>query len=62
MVSLVIDGSLESGWSSQPDPNGESSMTTAKPLARYRAIDGALTSGFTTAELHHHQGRDHPVV
>ncbi|AZO66368.1 hypothetical protein EJ075_16515 [Mesorhizobium sp. M6A.T.Cr.TU.016.01.1.1] len=28
-------------------------MTTAKPLARYSAIEGALASGFATAELHH---------
>jgi hypothetical protein len=33
-------------------------MTTAKPLARYSAIYGALASGFATAELHHSQGRD----
>jgi hypothetical protein len=28
-------------------------MTTAKPLARYSAVEGALASGFATAELHH---------
>ena len=33
-------------------------MTTAKPLARYSAIYGALASGFATAELHHLLGRD----
>ncbi|MCF6114478.1 MULTISPECIES: hypothetical protein [Mesorhizobium] len=33
-------------------------MTTAKPLARYSAIEGALASGFATAELHHLWGRD----
>jgi hypothetical protein len=33
---------LESGWSQQPDPTGESSLTTAKPLARYNAMGGAL--------------------
>ena len=27
-------------WCSQPDPTGESSVTTAKPLARYSAIWG----------------------
>src|SRR5262245_35122087 len=32
---------LESGWRSQPDPTGESSMTTAKPLARYGAMGRA---------------------
>ena len=29
---------LELGWCSQPDPTGELSMTTAKPLARYSAM------------------------
>ncbi|MER9820231.1 hypothetical protein [Mesorhizobium sp. M0129] len=33
-------------------------MTTAKPLARYSAIEGALASGFATAELHHLWERD----
>ncbi|ESY78058.1 hypothetical protein X739_32225 [Mesorhizobium sp. LNHC220B00] len=33
-------------------------MTTAKPLARYSAIESALASGFATAELHHLWGRD----
>jgi hypothetical protein len=33
---------LTAGWRSQPDPTGESSMTTAKLLARYSAIWGAL--------------------
>ena len=33
-------------------------MTTAKPLARYRAIEGALASGFVTAQLHHAAGHD----
>ncbi|RWN54312.1 MAG: hypothetical protein EOS04_03020 [Mesorhizobium sp.] len=33
-------------------------MTTAKPLAHYSAIEGALASGFATAELHHLWGRD----
>jgi hypothetical protein len=34
-------------------------MTTAKPLARYGAIEGALASGFVTAKLHHAAGHDH---
>ncbi|MER9865572.1 hypothetical protein NKJ20_33850, partial [Mesorhizobium sp. M0185] len=42
----------------QPDLAGELSMTTAKPLARYSAIESALASGFDTAELHHLWGRD----
>ncbi|TIR37549.1 MAG: hypothetical protein E5X64_11470 [Mesorhizobium sp.] len=58
-MSSVIDGSFESGWCQQPDLTGELSMTTAKPLARYSAIEGALASGFATAELHHLWGRDH---
>ncbi|MER8421760.1 hypothetical protein NKJ46_27565 [Mesorhizobium sp. M0166] len=33
-------------------------MTTAKPLARYSAIKGALANGFATAELHHLWGHD----
>ncbi|AWI61431.1 hypothetical protein AB395_00006254 (plasmid) [Sinorhizobium fredii CCBAU 45436] len=33
-------------------------MTTATPLARYGAIEGALASGFATAQLHHWWGRD----
>jgi hypothetical protein len=43
---------LESGCVSQPDLTDESSMTTAKPLARYGAIGGALRerlcSSYTT--------------
>lgn len=27
-------------------------MTSAKPLTRYGAVEGALASGFATAELH----------
>lgn len=37
---------LESGWCQQPDPTGESSMTTAKPPARYGAVWGARAGGF----------------
>ncbi|WP_376743824.1 hypothetical protein [Ensifer canadensis] len=33
-------------------------MTTAAPRARYGAVEGALASGFATAELHHVQGHD----
>ncbi|RWN46439.1 MAG: hypothetical protein EOR99_36855, partial [Mesorhizobium sp.] len=60
IMSSVIDGSFESGWCQQPDLTGELSMTTAKPLARYSAMEGALASGFATAELHHLRGRDRP--
>jgi hypothetical protein len=34
-------------------------MTAAPPLARYSAVEGALASGFVTAELHHAVGHDH---
>ena len=33
-------------------------MTTAKPLARYGAMEGARASGFAIPELHHHPGHD----
>ncbi|ESX50644.1 hypothetical protein NLY43_13125 [Mesorhizobium sp. C416B] len=33
-------------------------MTTHTPLARYSAANGALVSGFATAELHHLMGHD----
>jgi hypothetical protein len=33
-------------------------MTTETPLARYSAVNGALTSGFVTAQLHHPMGHD----
>ncbi|RWD27514.1 MAG: hypothetical protein EOS34_31645 [Mesorhizobium sp.] len=32
--------------------------TRSQPLARYSAIEGALASGFASAELHHLWGRD----
>jgi len=43
---------------SQPDPTGESPVTTAKPLARYRAVEGARASGFAIPQLHHRAGHD----
>ncbi|TGV55422.1 hypothetical protein EN792_076470 [Mesorhizobium sp. M00.F.Ca.ET.149.01.1.1] len=33
-------------------------MTTATPLARYGAVEGALASGFATAERHNLWRRD----
>ncbi|RJT28643.1 hypothetical protein D3227_33940 [Mesorhizobium waimense] len=33
-------------------------MTTDTPLTRYSATNGALASGFVTAELHHLMGHD----
>jgi hypothetical protein len=45
---LVIGGSSNQVGVSQPDPTGESSMTIAKPPARYGAISGALANGFAT--------------
>ncbi|MDX0110467.1 hypothetical protein GOC33_32195 [Sinorhizobium meliloti] len=35
-------------------------MTTAPPPAHYGAVEGALASGFATAELHHLWGHDPP--
>jgi hypothetical protein len=58
MISSVIDRFLESGWRLQPDPTGESSMTTANPLARYSAIWGRARERLRYVELHHHRGRD----
>ncbi|ESX60159.1 hypothetical protein X760_18195 [Mesorhizobium sp. LSHC422A00] len=37
-------------------------MTTHTPLARYSANNGALVSGFATAELHHLMGHDRPFT
>ena len=34
-------------------------MTTAKPPARYSAIESARSGDFATAELHHHRGVRH---
>src|SRR5690606_26234909 len=39
-------------------PYRKAPMTTDMPLARYSAVNGALTSGFVIAELHHLTGRD----
>lgn len=53
----VIDGSFEVGVSNPTLP-ANCRWTTAKPLARYSAIEGALASGVATAEPHHLWGRD----
>ncbi|RWL21247.1 MAG: hypothetical protein E5X83_17410 [Mesorhizobium sp.] len=53
----VIDGSFEVGVSNPILPANRR-WTVAKPLARYSAIEGALASGFATAEPHHLWGRD----
>jgi hypothetical protein len=37
-------------------------MTTETPLARYSAVNGALTSGFVTAQLHHPMGHDQKLA
>ena len=42
---------------SQPDLTDESSMADRKPLARYRAIEGALARSLLRL-LHHFQGPD----
>jgi len=33
-------------------------MTTAKPTARYGAMEGARAVGSATGELHHQEGHD----
>ena len=33
-------------------------MTTREAARSLRRYEGALASGFATAELHHHQGHD----
>ncbi|RJT34161.1 hypothetical protein D3227_24560 [Mesorhizobium waimense] len=38
--------------------NRKAPMTTDTPLTRYSATNGALASGFVTAELHHLMGHD----
>jgi len=43
---------------SQPDPTGESPVTTAKPPARYGAICGRACGRLCSTELHHHWGHD----
>src|SRR5829696_2556425 len=43
---------------SQPNPTGDSPMTTAKPPARYSAMESARSGDFATAELHHPSGHD----
>jgi hypothetical protein len=45
-MSSVIGGSSGCVGVSQPDPTGESPVTTAKPPARYGAIGGARPGGF----------------
>jgi hypothetical protein len=47
---------------SQPNPTGDSPVTTAKPPARYSAMESARPGDFATAELHHHSGHDPAVV
>ncbi|SJM28008.1 hypothetical protein BQ8482_100204 [Mesorhizobium delmotii] len=43
---------------SATQPYRRTSMTAATPLARYSAVEGALASGFATADLHHAVGHD----
>src|SRR5829696_2256074 len=43
---------------SQPNPTGDSPMTTAKPPARYSAMESARAGDFATPELHHPSGHD----
>jgi hypothetical protein len=51
-MSSVI-GDPSSGVGVATRPYRKAPMTTATPLARYSAVEGALASGFATAELHH---------
>jgi hypothetical protein len=37
-------------------------MTTAKPPARYSAMESARSGDFTTPELHHPSGRNPPTT
>src|SRR5437016_5026227 len=59
-------GALRMDWPRvvrNPTLIGESSMSTAKPLARYSASGGALRERLrSTPELHHHWGRDRPLI
>jgi hypothetical protein len=43
---------------SQPNPTGDSPVTTAKPPARYSAMGSARAGDLATAELHHRLGHD----
>jgi len=47
---------------SQPDPTGESPVTTAKPPVRYGAIWGRAYGRLCSTELHHHWGHDRPAL
>lgn len=56
-MSLVIDrSSNQVGFNNPTLPVNINDRRT--PIARYRAIDDALASGFADAELHHHWGHD----
>jgi hypothetical protein len=57
-MSSVIGGLSGYRLAFATRPYRKAPMAIATPLARYSAIDGALASGFTTAELHHLPGRD----
>jgi hypothetical protein len=57
MISSVIGGSSNQVGVSQPDLTDESSMADRKPLARYRAIEGALARSLLRL-LHHFQEPD----
>ena len=37
-------------------------MTTAKPPARYSAMESARSGDFATPELHHPSGHDHVKI
>ncbi|MES0051989.1 hypothetical protein NKJ68_31215, partial [Mesorhizobium sp. M0053] len=54
--------SFRNGLASTTKPYPKAPMTTHTPLARYSATNGALVSGFATAELHHLMGHDRPFT
>jgi len=57
-MSSVIGRPSETGLASTTRPYRKAPVTTSTPLARYSAVNGALASGFVTAELHHLVGHD----
>ena len=42
----------------QPNPTGDSPITTAKPPARYSAMESARAGDFANLELHHPSDND----
>jgi hypothetical protein len=57
-ISSVIAGSSNQGGCCNPTLSSESTMTTAKPPARYGAIYGRAGGRLRCTELHHAVGHD----